>query len=104
MLVSCGSPQLTKSDALNKSYLYGVKCNTVVKHDRQPKIYIVGKEINKYCGGAVACYKPYYEAIYTQHDDWRAVNHELLHHYCDNPTHVTYVKTKTIEQKARVIK
>ena len=105
LLSGCGSPQLIKDDALKKSYLYGVKCTSLVDHDRKPIIHIVGKEIKKYCGDAVACYKPYYESIYTQHNDWRAINHELLHHYCANPTHVSYIpKRQTIEQQAQVVR
>lgn len=105
LLNACGSPHITKADALDKSYLYGVRCKAVVEHDRKPTIHIVGKEVNKYCGNAVACYKPYYEAIYTQHDDWRAINHELLHHYCSNASHVSYIpRRQSIEQEAKVIR
>ena len=105
LLKGCGSPQLTKADALEKSYLYSVRCNSVVEHDRKPKIHIVGKDIKKYCGDAVACYRPFNESIYTQHNDWRAINHELLHHYCANPTHVSYIpRRQSIEQKAKIVR
>jgi hypothetical protein len=102
LLSGCGSPQITKFDAFERSYLYSVKCTSLVKHDRKPKIYIVGKGIKKYCGDTVACYKPFNEVIYTQHDDWRAINHELLHHYCANPTHISFIpRFKPIEQQAK---